>query len=381
MPDGLQVVAVQDPSAAVVSIVMAIDGGRANEPAAGLSRAVAQTWFTGEATPVSTVAEMYDRIGATTSVSVTPEATVFTTRVPSAGVGDALLLEWFRFSGALKGVEALAPVTHEASVEEYRSKYLDSVYRSLYSEGHRYGSLYADPVSEHPLYVASAWVGEAWRPDRATLVIVSPKAPDAVLCALEPTACTVDTPEVVEAPLELPEPTMKVVSEAVRGQQVGPLSVGVDPTLLLGWALPGTDVVGAQLVEYVRQRVADDLSSAVSGSRCLDLELGREATTLVCTLPPDTERATVDKALRKGWSQKKLGKDVERWRSKQLGQLVGSTADADFAERLALHMRSGGTPAPYAGSLEDLAFGEEQVVVLLEGAASYDSASWIRLEP
>jgi hypothetical protein len=381
LSDGLQVVAVQQPDARQVTLVMAIDGGRGDEPAAGLARSTAQTWFSGAATPVATVAEVYERLGATTDVDVTPDATVFTTRVPVASYGDALALEWRRFTGPLQDVDELAAVTREAAAEEYRAKYLDTLYATLYPEGHRYGGLYADPVAEHPVYLASSWVSASWRPDRATLVVVGPESPDTVLCGIEASACPVAQPAVVEAPLELPEPTLRVPPSEGSSRTVGPLAAGVDPTVLLGWALPGTDAIGEPLAVVTREHIVEALQAEVSEARCLPLELGREATTLVCLLPAEVDRDALDRAFRKGWPTKRLGKSLERWRERAMSELLGSTTTADFAQRMALHVRAGGDPVPYTGQLAALAFDEDALVDLLTGAVAWDRALWVTLGP
>lgn len=380
LPDGLQVVAVEQPAASLVTLAVAIDGGRGDEPEPGLARAAGETWFQTDASPVSTVEQRYDRLGALTEVAVDADTTLFTTRVKPDRLPGALALEWKRFTGPLAGVDEIAPVTPKAARDAYLARHLDDVYQALFPEEHPYRDAWKPGSGRPPFYLASSWVLDSWRPETSTLVIAGPIDADTLLCELHPSGCQVAPAAVVEAPLVLPEPTITVKSKAARRREVGPLARGVDPTLLLAWSMPGSDTIGAALPALIHDRVEEELGAVVRGVRCA-VRVGRAASTLICELPVDQDMAALDRELRKGWSTKKLAKDVELWRTRRMNGLLGSSAEPSFPQRLALHLREGGDPGPYAGALEDLAFDESAVEALLDGAVAYRSAVWVRLEP
>ncbi len=366
--DGLDVTVVEQPSAPVVTLAMVVDGGRADEPEPGVARVAAEAWPLTRVDPERTVADRYARMGAFTEVRVTLDHTVFITRVRPDRLDEALALEWLRLNGALHGVDAPPPSTPDP-----RAVRLGPVFQELFGEAHPYRDAWMDTGTEIPVYVASSWVRERWRPDRATLVVAGPVEADTLLCGIEPTACTVEEPRVVEAPLQLPEPTIRPPRIAVRAREVGPLQVGLGPGYLVAWALPGTTSIGRQLPRLVGSWIGGWLHA-----RCA-VELGMRASAVVCTLPPDVERASLQRRFRRGWPIRKLGKEVARWRERAAGALLGSTASADFAPRLAVHLREGGEPVPYAGALADLAFDHRAVERLFDGAAAYEGALWVEL--
>ncbi|MCA9571086.1 MAG: insulinase family protein, partial [Myxococcales bacterium] len=105
LKDGLQVVVVEQPSAPLVTLAMALDGGRAREPEPGVARAAAETWFLTSATPTTSVRRRYDRMGAVTEVDVTTDHTLFVSRVLVDVLPAALTLEWLRLTEPLAGVD------------------------------------------------------------------------------------------------------------------------------------------------------------------------------------------------------------------------------------------------------------------------------------
>lgn len=376
--DGLEVVVVQAPSASVVSLATVIHGGRADEPAPGLAWSAAASWFDGRASPVLSVEQAYDRLGATTDLSVGPDHTVFTTVVPPDGLPGVLALEWLRLSEPLAGVDVLSPVTHDASRVEGQAALFEHVFRELYPAEHPYAELWARPTADHPVYLAASWVSEQWRGDNTTLVVHGPVDANQLICGLEPEACPVVPVRVVEPSVELPKASLELVVEPATGGRVGPLAVGVNSVRLVAWALPGTDAMGGLLAELVRERVQAGLREHTQ-ARC-NLAPGRVATTLVCSVPVDADLDELGKATRKGWSTKKLAKDVQAWRERALGALLGSSAEADFPARLAAHVGAGGEPGPYAGGLRALAFDDGDVRTLLK-AASWANGRVIELGP
>lgn len=380
LPDGLRVVAVEQPSASVVTLALAIDGGRGDEPEAGLALAAAETWFRTQIDPVVTVRGRYERVGALTETFVDADTTVFTTRVKPAGLPTALRLEWLRFAAPLEGVDEIAALTPGEAWQENRARHLDDVYQALFDESHPYRGLWRVPGDRPPFYLASAWVTETWLPESSTLVVAGPIDPETFLCDLHPVGCEVTPASVVETPLVLPEPTLTVKAKGERRREIGPLARGVEPTVLLAWALPGADTLGVLLPEIVFDRIQGELQAVLPKSRCR-LETGRAAAAVVCELPADVDQDELDRTFRKGWDTRKLAKDVELWRTRRLNGLLGTSAEPSFPARLARHLRQGGEPGPYAGLLEDLAFDETAVEQLLEGPASYRSALWVRLGP